>query len=111
MNNLTFGDPDMSIRVRNVVVNPVLEDDNLSDKGDVTEGEERERLQGFVTPLSNSQRASLEAIDRVVNQLNNPLRVTKVTMMDTEPHSAYGLKTLSGQLMASENEAAEVTNA
>ena len=44
MNDLTFGDPDMPIRVRNVVVNQVL--DSVSNSWD-------DKLRGLVTRLTN----------------------------------------------------------
>eukprot|EP00581_Thalassiosira_minuscula_P007825 CAMPEP_0183703134 /NCGR_PEP_ID=MMETSP0737-20130205/987_1 /TAXON_ID=385413 /ORGANISM="Thalassiosira miniscula, Strain CCMP1093" /LENGTH=864 /DNA_ID=CAMNT_0025929843 /DNA_START=6 /DNA_END=2600 /DNA_ORIENTATION=- len=102
LNDLTFGDPDMPIRVRNVVVNQVLD----SSDGD---GEEAEKLQGFVTRLSNSQSSSIEEISGAVDRMDNPPRVTKVTMLDTEPRGVYGLKALSEQLLLSQQ--TEVTNA
>ncbi|KAL9185912.1 hypothetical protein ACHAXT_003689 [Thalassiosira profunda] len=96
MNDLTFGDPDMPIRVRNVVVNQVLE------AGEGEDGEER--LRGFVTRLTKSQSSSIEEIHRGVDGLNNPPRVTKVTMLDTEPRGVYGLKALSEQLLTKQTE-------
>eukprot|EP00580_Thalassiosira_gravida_P001532 CAMPEP_0201605234 /NCGR_PEP_ID=MMETSP0492-20130828/5120_1 /ASSEMBLY_ACC=CAM_ASM_000837 /TAXON_ID=420259 /ORGANISM="Thalassiosira gravida, Strain GMp14c1" /LENGTH=805 /DNA_ID=CAMNT_0048069445 /DNA_START=190 /DNA_END=2607 /DNA_ORIENTATION=+ len=89
MNDLTFGDPDAPIRVRNVVVNQVLEDD----------GDDDEKLRGFVTRLTKSQLSSIEEIHAAVDRLDNPPRVTKVTMLDMEPRGVYGLKALSEQLL------------
>jgi len=97
LNDLTFGDPDMPIRVRNVVVNQVLD----GDVGTYQEDESDERLRGFVTRLSKSQSSSIEEIHRAVDQLEDPPRVTKVTMLDTEPRGVYGLKALSEQLLSS----------
>jgi len=92
MNDLTFGDPDMPIRVRNVVVNQVL---------DSNDGEEDDKLQGFVTRLSTSQASSIQNIHRSLDQLDDPPRLTKVTMLDMEPRGVYGLKALSEQLLLS----------
>ena len=106
LNDLTFGDPDMPIRVRNVVVNQVLDSEEEEADGD---GEKKdEKLQGFVTRLTKSQSSSIEEIHRAVDRLDDPPRVTKVTMMDTEPRGVYGLKALSEQLLTSK-EAEEVT--
>jgi len=106
LNDLTFGDPDMPIRVRNVVVNQVLESEEEEEDGD---GEKKdEKLQGFVTRLTKSQSSSIDEIHRAVDRLDDPPRVTKVTMMDTEPRGVYGLKALSEQLLTSK-EAEEVT--
>jgi len=92
MNDLTFGDPEMPIRVRNVVVNQVLDSNE--------EGED-DKLQGFVTRLSTSQASSIQNIHRGLDQLDNPPRLTKVTMLDMEPRGVYGLKALSEQLLLS----------
>jgi len=92
MNDLTFGDSDMPIRVRNVVVNQVL---------DSNEGEEDDKLQGFVTRLSTSQASSIQNIHRSLDQRDDPPRLTKVTMLDMEPRGVYGLKALSEQLLLS----------
>ncbi|KAL7538931.1 hypothetical protein ACHAXR_008900 [Thalassiosira sp. AJA248-18] len=84
LNDLTFGDPDMPIRVRNVVVNQVL-DSSSEDDGE----DNGEKLQGFVTRLAKSQSSSIEEIHRAVDRLDNSPRVTKVTMLDTEPRGVY----------------------
>ena len=80
MNDLTFGDPDMPIRVRNVVVNQVLDS-------------EAARISNTVDKLQSSL---IEAIHRNVDQLENPPRVRKV-----EPRGVYGLKALSEQRLVS----------
>ena len=106
MNDLTFGDPDMPIRVRNVVVNQVL--DSVSNNA-VEDGDDN-KLRGFVTRLTNSQSSSIDEIHRNVDQLENPPRVTKVTMLDMEPRGVYGLKALSEQLLVSSKQQTEVIN-
>ena len=106
MNDLTFGDPDMPIRVRNVVVNQVL--DSVSN-AEEDSGDDN-KLRGFVTRLTNSQSSSIEEIHRNVDQLDNPPRVTKVTMLDMEPRGVYGLKALSEQLLVSAKQQTEVIN-
>ena len=89
MNDLTFGDPDMPIRVRNVVVNQILDG-----VGDADDAGGDERLRGFVTRLTKSQSSSIEEIRGAVDELDDPPRVTKVTMLDMEPRGVYGLKAL-----------------
>ncbi|KAL3766771.1 hypothetical protein ACHAWU_007434 [Discostella pseudostelligera] len=114
MNELTFGDPDMPIRVRNVVVNQVLDaiDDADSD------GDGNEKLQGFVTRLTRSQSSSIQEIQMAIDRMDNPPpRVTQVELLDLEPRGVYGLKALSEQLMVSSSSSSskqveeEVTNA
>ena len=78
MNDLTSGDPDMLICVRNMVVNQFLEEG-----GD--DGEEDERLWGFVTRLTWSQALSTKEIWRAIDAMDDPPRVTRATMPDTEP--------------------------
>lgn len=96
LNELTFGDPDMPIRVCNVVVNQVLHG------GGSGEEEDEQKLRGFVTRLTSSQSSSITAIQGAVDALDTPPRVTKVTMLDMEPRGVYGLKALSEQLLLSE---------
>jgi arsenite-transporting ATPase len=108
LNELTFGDPDMPIRVRNVVVNQVLDTIDNDDEKDCNE-----KLQGFVTRLTRSQTSSIQEITHAVNRLNNPPRVTKVELLDVEPRGVYGLKALSEQLLlpsSSTSNQVEVTN-
>lgn len=92
LNDLTFGDPDMPIRVRNVIVNQVLENSD-------GEGKE-ENLQGFVTRLTKSQSSSIEVIRRVVDGMNDPPRVTEVSYLDMEPRGVFGLKALSEEYLS-----------
>jgi arsenite-transporting ATPase len=103
LNDLTFGDPDMPIRVRNVIVNQVLEniEDCSSNNNNNTEEENNNKLRGFVKRLSTSQTSSVLEMNRAVNKLREPPRIMKVTMLDVEPRGVYGLKALSEQLLLS----------
>jgi hypothetical protein len=101
-NDKTNGDPDMPIRVRNVVVNQVLDS---SDEGD--EDAKDERLRGFIERLTASQSSSIREICRAADGMNDPPRVTKVTMLDVEPRGVYGLKAMSQQLLQSSIKAEE----
>eukprot|EP00984_Skeletonema_dohrnii_P016454 scaffold7327_cov134-Skeletonema_dohrnii-CCMP3373.AAC.4 len=92
LNDLTFGDPDMPIRVRNVIVNQVLE-------GNDGEGKE-DNLQGFVTRLTKSQSSSIEDIRSAVEGMNDPPRVTEVSYLDMEPRGVFGLKALSEEYLS-----------
>ena len=99
LNDLTFGDPDMPVRVRSVVVNQVL---------DKSKDGNNEELQGFATRLAKSQSSAIHQIQRAVSGASNPPRVTKVAMLDTEPRGVYGLKALSEQLTQDSAETANV---
>mmetsp|Transcript_28085 Transcript_28085/g.44190 ORF Transcript_28085/g.44190 Transcript_28085/m.44190 type:complete len:830 (-) Transcript_28085:98-2587(-) len=92
LNDLTFGDPDMPIRVRNVIVNQVLEESD-------GEGKE-ENLQGFVTRLTKSQSSSIEDIRMAVDAMSDPPRVTEVSYLDMEPRGVFGLKALSEEYLS-----------
>eukprot|EP00573_Skeletonema_grethae_P002075 CAMPEP_0201686454 /NCGR_PEP_ID=MMETSP0578-20130828/893_1 /ASSEMBLY_ACC=CAM_ASM_000663 /TAXON_ID=267565 /ORGANISM="Skeletonema grethea, Strain CCMP 1804" /LENGTH=827 /DNA_ID=CAMNT_0048170517 /DNA_START=56 /DNA_END=2539 /DNA_ORIENTATION=+ len=92
LNDLTFGDPDMPIRVRNVIVNQVLEESD-------GEGKE-ENLQGFVTRLTKSQSSSIEDIRMTVDAMSDPPRVTEVSYLDMEPRGVFGLKALSEEYLS-----------
>mmetsp|Transcript_3756 Transcript_3756/g.8431 ORF Transcript_3756/g.8431 Transcript_3756/m.8431 type:complete len:852 (+) Transcript_3756:71-2626(+) len=97
LNDLTFGDPDMPIRVRSVVVNQVLNCDD-------DESENAEKVQGFVSRLSKSQASSLREIESIVNGMSSPPRLTKLTYLDTEPRGVYGLKALSEEFLREKDE-------
>ncbi|KAL7550781.1 hypothetical protein ACHAWF_013993 [Thalassiosira exigua] len=102
VNDLTFGDPDMPIRVRNVVVNQVLE--AVGDDGEMGREEEDEKLRGFATRLAKSQELSVAELRRNVEGIDPPPRVTEATMLDAEPRGVYGLKALSERLLAERTE-------
>ena len=98
LNDLTFGDPDMPIRVRSVVVNQVLNNSEGS-------GDEDTILQGFVSRLSSSQSSSIREIHTAVEGMALPPRMTQVTFLDTEPRGVYGLKALSEEFLSEKKEA------
>jgi arsenite-transporting ATPase len=98
LKDLTFGDPDMPIRVRNVIVNQVLEHSDDNDGN----------LEAFVTRLAKSQSFSIEEIRRAVDGMSVPPRVTEVSYLDMEPRGVYGLKALSEEYL---KEDAKITTA
>ena len=89
LNDLTFEDPDMPIKVRNIVANQVLK----SDGSDV---------ETFLSHLSDSQAGSIANLEQSVQALQNPPRVTKVQYLDTEPRGVFGLKVLGDALLKEE---------
>jgi anion-transporting ArsA/GET3 family ATPase len=100
LNDLTFGDPDMPIRVRSVVVNQVLHGEEDDDDGN-------EKVQRFVARLSTSQSSSISEIRSAVQRLSNPPRLTEVTYLDMEPRGVYGLKALSEEYLSQKEEATQ----
>ncbi|KAL7512793.1 hypothetical protein ACHAXN_010777 [Cyclotella atomus] len=85
LNDLTFGDPDMPIRVRSVVVNQVL------DEGKVA--------QAFMSQVAKTQSSCMEQARDNVKAIANAPRITEVSYLDTEPRGVYGLKALSEEYL------------
>ncbi|KAL3785028.1 hypothetical protein HJC23_007949 [Cyclotella cryptica] len=86
LNDLTFGDPDMPIRVRSVVVNQVLEEDKIA--------------QAFMSQVAKTQSSCIDEVRRSIESLRNAPRITEVSYLDTEPRGVYGLKALSEEYLA-----------
>jgi arsenite-transporting ATPase len=84
LNDLTFESPDWPIKVRNVVVNQVLSEDDSS-------------AQDFLSHVAKSQKSSIEELERSTESL--AVRITKAPYLDTEPRGVYGLKILSDELL------------
>ena len=89
LNDLTFEDPDMPIKVRNIVANQVLK----SDGSDV---------ETFLSHLSDGQAGSISNLEQSVGVLQNPPKITKVQYLDTEPRGVFGLKVLADALLKEE---------
>jgi len=90
LNDLTFDAPDMPIKVRNVVVNQVLDDDD-SNAGN------------FLSHIDRSQKESIEDLERAVSSSSPPIRITKARYLDTEPRGVFGLKILADELVQDED--------
>jgi arsenite-transporting ATPase len=86
LNDLTFEAPDMPIKVRNIVVNQVLSDDGSDAKT-------------FISHMAQSQRGSIEDLERYTSALERPPITTKVEFLDTEPRGVFGLKILADEMM------------
>lgn len=84
LNDLTFGDPDMPIRVRSVVVNQVLDEGNVA--------------QAFMSQVAKTQSSCIEQVRRNID--GDTPRITEVSYLDTEPRGVYGLKALSEEYLA-----------
>jgi arsenite/tail-anchored protein-transporting ATPase len=87
LNDLTFEAPDMPIKVRNVIVNQVLND---NDSDALT----------FLSHLEHTQTVSIAELERFTASLASPTPcITKVPYLDTEPRGVYGLKALAAELV------------
>ena len=86
LNDLTFEAPDMPIKVRNIVVNQVLSDDGSDAKT-------------FISHMAQSQRGSIEELQRYTSALERPPITTKVEFLDTEPRGVFGLKILADEML------------
>ncbi len=89
LNDLTFEDPDMPIKVRNIVANQVLKNDGSD-------------IETFISHLSDGQAGSIANLEQSVNSLPNPPKITKVQYLDTEPRGVFGLKVLGDALLNAE---------
>ena len=96
LNDLTFEAPDMPIKVRNVVVNQVLKDEDDS------------HAKIFLSHISNSQKSAIADLDRYASSSPKKPRITTVPYLDTEPRGVFGLKVLADELLK-ETEAVEAT--
>ena len=94
MNDLTFESPDMPIKVRNVVMNQVLNSDG-------------DDIASFLNRVAARQRSSLQDLTVAAATLGDaatPIEITKVPYLDTEPRGVFGLKVLSAELLNEEEE-------
>jgi len=88
LNDLTFESPDLPIKVRNVIVNQVLEDSSA---------------QVFVDHVRTSQQKSITILERTIDEYpDNPIVLTRVPYLDTEPRGVFGLKVLADALLQEE---------
>ena len=85
LNDLTFEAPDMPIKVRNVVVNQVLEDDGND-------------IEVFLKRVESGQKTCINDLKRSADKKE----ITLVPYLDTEPRGIYGLKALSYELLNNE---------
>lgn len=90
LNDLTFEAPDMPIKVRNVVVNQVL-------------GEDDSDVKTFLSHIHQSQVGSIRELEQSTSSLPKPPRITKVKYLDTEPRGVFGLKVLADELVKEED--------
>lgn len=88
LNDLTF-DPDMPIKVRNIVANQVLKDDGSN-------------IENFLAQTSNGQAGSIANLEQSIQAMPNPPKITKVQYLDTEPRGVFGLKVLGDALLKEE---------
>ena len=86
LNDLTFEAPDMPIKVRNIVVNQVLKDDGSD-------------VKTFLSHVSDGQATSILNLERAIETLEQPVTITKVQYLDTEPRGVFGLKILADALL------------
>ena len=89
LNDLTFESPDLPIKVRNIMVNQVLNDDGSD-------------VSTFLSHLSDTQSGSFTSMEQSLSLLEDPPRITRVRYLDTEPRGVFGLKALGDELMHEE---------
>ena len=92
LNDLTFEAPDMPIKVRNVIVNQVLDNSQ--------ESEDEARV--FLSHLEASQAKAISELERFADSdacTPSPPNITKIPYLDTEPRGVFGLKILASELL------------
>jgi arsenite/tail-anchored protein-transporting ATPase len=91
LNDLTFDSPDTPIKVRNVIVNQVLRTDSSN-----------EDIEAFLTKIKSSQSSAINDVRQYVKTnvaaIKNPLILTEVPYLDTEPRGVFGLQALASEL-------------
>lgn len=86
VNDLTFEAPDMPIKVRNVVVNQVLSEDDSD-------------VEIFLNRLEDAQATSISDLQSATSKMAKPPVLTQVPYLDTEPRGVFGLKVLANELL------------
>ena len=86
LNDLTFEAPDMPIKVRNIVVNQVLKDDDSN-------------IQRFLSRVRDGQASSLTDLEMALAKNARSTEITKVSYLDTEPRGVFGLKIMAEELL------------
>jgi arsenite-transporting ATPase len=89
LNDLTFDAPDMPIKVRQIVVNQVLKDDESD-------------IRTFLSHVSDGQSTSIQNLQQFLGTMTTTPRLTKVPYLDTEPRGVFGLKMLADELLREE---------
>lgn len=89
LNDLTFDAPDAPVKVRNVVMNQVLPDDDEND----------ENVRTFLERVERGQAASIRELTEAIERTEPRPILTTVPYLDTEPRGVFGLKALSYELL------------
>lgn len=87
LNELTFAVPEMQVKVRNVIVNQVLNDDDAC-------------AQAFFSHLSGAQSKAIQALESYLSSTpGETISVAKIRLLDTEPRGVFGLKAIGDELV------------
>jgi arsenite-transporting ATPase len=96
LNDLTFEAPEMPIKVRNIVVNQVLKDDDSD-------------ANTFLSHVSDGQAYSIDSLSQALSTMDKTPVITKVKYLDTEPRGVFGLKVLGDALVREEEVSSAAT--
>jgi len=87
LNELTFAEAEMQLKVRNVIVNQVLKDDGSDTRA-------------FFSHVSRTQSNAIQALESYLASIPCSERsVTKIQLLDTEPRGVFGLKAVANELI------------
>jgi arsenite/tail-anchored protein-transporting ATPase len=91
LNDLTYDSPDMPIKVRNVIINQVLNDDSDNDS-----------TESFLSHISVTQSDAINHLKQFVQTKaisdKNAVTLTQIPYLDVEPRGIFGLKVLAAEL-------------
>jgi arsenite/tail-anchored protein-transporting ATPase len=91
LNDLTFESPELPIKVRNIVVNQVLDDND-------------DNIQTFLSHIGTRQKRSMEDLQGFLDALSSSsssssgITLTRIPYLDTEPRGVFGLKAVAYEL-------------
>lgn len=94
LNDLTFESPELPIKVRNIVVNQVLDDND-------------DNIQTFLSHIGTRQQRSMEELQAFLDSLSSSggrITLTRIPYLDTEPRGVFGLKAVAYELFKSDQE-------
>jgi arsenite/tail-anchored protein-transporting ATPase len=104
LNDLTYESPDMPIKVRNVIINQVLNDESDNDS-----------TESFLSHISATQRNAIYDLQQFVqtnaasNKSPSSIVLSQIPYLDLEPRGVFGLKALASELTVKRGAAPEVS--
>jgi arsenite-transporting ATPase len=87
LNELTFAEPEMQVKVRNVVVNQVLKDDDSDTRA-------------FFSHVRGTQSKAIQELESYLSSTpGKATHIAKIQLLDAEPRGVFGLKAVGDELV------------